>query len=149
MLRVRNGFNLEWIPSGYRDVTVNPVVNQHLCEIRLQLRDFFALKSGQHAVYTWARELRVTTAMSAEYLFENLSPYVTEEMVRLARQNWRGTGFWLPDLQLAAGQYDLAEKGFRQVISFDTSSLGRILPLLIFSVRGTSLYLQLCHCGPG
>lgn len=141
------------MPGGYRDVKVNPVVNEHLCEIQLQLRNFFTLKTGQHAVYTWARELNVTTRMSARTLFENLSPEVTEEMVHLAGENWHGTGFCLADLQNAAGQYDLAEEGLRQVIRFDTSGFARILPLLIFSVGGTSpsipirMYLQLCECG--
>ncbi|CAM9623319.1 unnamed protein product, partial [Laminaria digitata] len=117
VLRVKNGFNSDWMPGGYRDVKVNPVVNQHLCEIQLQLRDFFALKSGQHAVYTWARELNVKQEMRAENLFEKLSPEGREEMVNLARQNWQGRGLWLADLQLAAGQHNLAEKGFRQNLS--------------------------------
>ncbi|CAM9130011.1 unnamed protein product [Ectocarpus sp. 8 AP-2014] len=117
VVRVSNGFNSDWTPGGYRDVKLNPVVNQHLCEIQLQLRDFFSLKSGQHAVYTWARELKVTTEMRPESLFENLSPEVMEKMVHLARQNWHGSGYCLPDLQLAAGQYDLAEKVTRQVLS--------------------------------
>ncbi|CAN0533418.1 unnamed protein product, partial [Ectocarpus sp. 12 AP-2014] len=65
VLRVKNGFNSDWMPSGYRDVKLNPVVNEHLCEIQLHLRKFFALKGGQHAVYEWARELNVTTDMRA------------------------------------------------------------------------------------
>eukprot|EP00903_Cladosiphon_okamuranus_P016134 g14889.t1 len=57
--------------------------------------------------------------MSAEFLFENLSPEVVEEMVHLARQNWHGTeGYWycLADFQRAAGQYDLAAKGLEQIL---------------------------------
>ncbi|CAM9939141.1 unnamed protein product [Ectocarpus fasciculatus] len=114
VLRVKNGFNYDWMPSGYRDVKLNPVVNEHLCEIQLHLREFFALKGGQHAVYEWARELNVTTEMRAEDLVKNLSPDVTKEMIRLAGENWRGTGYCLPDLQLGAGQYDLVEKSHRQ-----------------------------------
>eukprot|EP00903_Cladosiphon_okamuranus_P012098 g11353.t1 len=114
VLRVKNGFNSDWMPGGYRDVKVNPVLNQHLCEIQLQLRAFFALKSGQHVVYTWARDLKVSTKIRAENLFENLSPEVTGEMINLTRQNWQGSGFYLPDLQLETGQHHLAEEGFRQ-----------------------------------
>ncbi|CAM9679905.1 unnamed protein product, partial [Laminaria digitata] len=55
VLRVTNGFNSDWMPSGYRDVKVNPIVNKHLCEIQLHLRAFLSLKAGQHAVYEWAR----------------------------------------------------------------------------------------------
>ncbi|CAN0465453.1 unnamed protein product, partial [Ectocarpus sp. 12 AP-2014] len=117
VLRVANGFNSDWMPSGYRDVKVNPVVDEHLCEIQLHLREFFTLKSGQHAVYEWARDLKVTTIMRAENLFEFLSREITEEMIGLAQRNWHGTGRFLPRLQLAAGQYDQAEKGFRQKLS--------------------------------
>ncbi|CAN0348419.1 unnamed protein product [Pylaiella littoralis] len=114
VLRVANGFDSDWMPSGYRDVKVNPVVNEHLCEVQLHLREFFTLKDGQHAVYEWARELNVTTEMRAEDLFKNLSPEVTKEMIHLAGEDWGGTGYCLPDLQLADGQYDLAEKGLAQ-----------------------------------
>ncbi|CAM9418900.1 unnamed protein product, partial [Ectocarpus sp. 4 AP-2014] len=55
VLRVKNGFISDWMPSGYRDVKVNPIVNGHLCEIQLHLHGFIVLKSGQHAVYEWAR----------------------------------------------------------------------------------------------
>lgn len=113
--RVTNGFNNDWMPSGYRDVKVNPVVNEHLCEIQLHLGDFSVLKSDQHAVYEWARDLRVTTKMRATDLFSTLSSEVTEEMIRLARQDWCGTGYCLPELLLASGQYDQAEEGLRQV----------------------------------
>lgn len=146
MLRVKNGFSSDWMPGGYRDVKVSPVVNQHVCEIQLQLRDFFALKSGQHVVYTWARDLKVAKEVRAEDLFEHRSPEVTEEMVQLARQNWNGTAYCLSDLQVAAGQYDLAETGFRQVMIC-------FFPLSLFSVWGTSpiifpvrIHLQLRQC---
>eukprot|EP00903_Cladosiphon_okamuranus_P015056 g13929.t1 len=109
-LRARHGFDADWMPGGYRDVKLNPVVNQHLCEIQLQLREFFNLRSGQHAVYTWARDLKVRTYISADSLFENLSPVVMEEMAHLARQDWHGSGYCLPNLHLAAGRYDLVEK---------------------------------------
>ncbi|CAM9444501.1 unnamed protein product [Ectocarpus fasciculatus] len=114
VLRVKNGFNSDWMPSGYRDVKLNPVVKEHLCEIQLHLREFFALQGGQHAVYEWARELNVTIEMRGQDLFENLCPEVAKEMMRLAGQNWRGTGYCLSDLQVAAGQYDLAEMSLRQ-----------------------------------
>ncbi|CAB1096777.1 unnamed protein product [Ectocarpus sp. CCAP 1310/34] len=117
VLRVKNGFNSDWMPSGYRDVKLNPVVNDHLCEIQLHLRGFFELKGGQHAVYEWARELNVTTDMRSKDLFKNLSPEVSEEMIRLAGQNWAGTAYVLPDVQLDAGQYDLAEKSHRQELA--------------------------------
>ncbi|CAN0019974.1 unnamed protein product, partial [Ectocarpus sp. 8 AP-2014] len=114
VLRVKNGFNSDWMPSGYRDVKVNPAVNDHLCEIQLHLREFYALKRGQHAVYEWARDLNVTTEMRPSDLFKNVSREVTEKMVRLAWQNWHGTWYCLSDLQLAAGQYAQAETGVRQ-----------------------------------
>lgn len=115
--RVTNGFNNDWMPSGYRDVKVNPVVNKHLCEIQLHLGDFSVLKSDQHAVYEWARDLKVTTKMRPTDLFSTLSREVTEEMIRLARQDWRGTGYCLPELLLTSGQYNQAEEGLRQVKS--------------------------------
>lgn len=133
-----NGFNSDWMPSGYRDVKVNPVVNEHLCEIQLQLREFLTLKSGQHAVYEWARDLKVTTEMRAPDMFKNLSREVTEEMIRLARQNWHGTGYCLPDLQLAAGQYDQAEQGLRQVgaLEYTVGAFSYVCPY--FLCWGTS-----------
>ncbi|CAN0422315.1 unnamed protein product, partial [Laminaria digitata] len=79
VLRVTNGFNSDWMPSGYRDVKVNPIVNKHLCEIQLHLRAFLSLKAGQHAVYEWARELNVSVRMEAGYLFKNLSSEITKE----------------------------------------------------------------------
>lgn len=103
------------MPSGYRDVKANPVVNEHLCEIQLHLGDFSVLKSDQHAVYKWARDLKVTSKMRATDLFSTLSREVTEEMIRLARQDWCGTGYCLPELLLASGQYHKAEEGLRQV----------------------------------
>ncbi|CAM9264861.1 unnamed protein product [Ectocarpus fasciculatus] len=145
--RVKNGFKSDWMPSGYRDVKLNPVVKDHLCEIQLHLREFFDLKGGQHAVYEWARELNVTTKMSAKHLFQHLSPEVTKEMMRLAGQNWRGTGYCLPDLQLAAGQPGLAEKSLRQQlrdgehkargIEDDSSKEGRRAMLLVQTARAT------------
>ncbi|CAN0297456.1 unnamed protein product, partial [Ectocarpus sp. 8 AP-2014] len=90
---------------------------EHLCEIQLHLREFFTLKGDQHAVYEWARDLKVTTMLRAENLFAFLSRDITEEMIRLAQQNWHGTGRFLPRLQLDAGQYDQAEKAFRQELS--------------------------------
>ncbi|CAM9623400.1 unnamed protein product [Ectocarpus fasciculatus] len=131
VLRVKNGFNSDWMPSGYRDVKLNPVVKEHLCEIQLHLREFFSLKGGQHAVYEWARELNVTTEIDGEHLIKNLSPEVTKEMMRLAGENWRGTGYLLQDLQLDARQYDLAEKSFRQT----SRKQGNVY-------RGGSLYLR-------
>eukprot|EP00903_Cladosiphon_okamuranus_P008930 g8548.t1 len=114
VLRVANGFNSDWMPSGYRDVKVNAVVHEHLCEIQLQLRDFFTLKSDQHAVYEWARDLNVTSEMEPEDMFENVSPEVLEEMMHLAMEDWHGTRPCLEHLQLAAGQYAQAEKGLKQ-----------------------------------
>ncbi|CAB1103566.1 unnamed protein product [Ectocarpus sp. CCAP 1310/34] len=110
------------MPSGYRDVKLNPLVKEHLCEIQLHLREFFALKGGQHAVYEWARELNDSMETDGEHLIENLSPEVTKEMMRLAGENWRETGYLLQDLQLDAGQYNLAEKSFREV------AMGDIVP---------------------
>ena len=121
--RVSNGFNSDWMPSGYRDVKVNPVVNEHLCEIQLQLGAFYSLKAGQHAVYEWARELIVTTEMEAEHLFQNLSREVTKEMIHLAQQNWGYTTHTLPLLHLAAGDYLQAQEVSNKV-------LVRLLPLL-------------------
>ncbi|CAM9252072.1 unnamed protein product [Ectocarpus sp. 8 AP-2014] len=115
--RVRNGFNSGWKPSGYRDVKVNTVVSGHLCEIQLHLGSFFKLKDGQHEVYEWARELKVSTEMDADHLFKMWSPGITEEMVRLAQQNWRRTRFYLPDLLADAAQYVQAEEGYKERLS--------------------------------
>ncbi|CAM9531494.1 unnamed protein product [Ectocarpus fasciculatus] len=112
--RVRNGFNSGWKPSGYRDVKVNTVVSGHLCEIQLHLRSFFELKDGQHEVYEWARELKVSTEMDADHLFKMWSPGITEEMIRLAQQDWRRTRFYLPDLLADAGQYVQAQEGYKE-----------------------------------
>lgn len=115
VLWVGNGFSPDWMPGGYRDVKVNPVVNGHLCEIQLQLGAFFSLKDGQHEVYRWSRELNVTTEMKAEHLFKNLSREVTKEMIRLAQRNWRGTEYLLPSLHLNAGDYLQAQKVLNKV----------------------------------
>lgn len=117
VLRVTNGFISDWMPSGYRDVKLNAVVDGHLCEIQLHLREFHDLKRHQHVVYEWARDLNVTKAMVADQLFENLSCEVMDEMIRLAEEgNWHETGFLLPRLQLSAGRYAQAEEGHRKVL---------------------------------
>ncbi|CAN0505800.1 unnamed protein product, partial [Ectocarpus sp. 12 AP-2014] len=67
------------MPSGYRDVKLNPVVNEHLCEIQLHLREFYELKSDQRAVYERARSLNVATRFQARFLAENLSLEVLDE----------------------------------------------------------------------
>lgn len=117
-----NGYDSDWMPGGYRDVKINPVVNEHLCEIQLHLREFFALKRGQHEVYVWARDLPVRTEMAANHLFKSLSPEVVNDMISLARQNWSGTGYYLPELLVAAGKYDEAEESLRQVVRFEKYS---------------------------
>lgn len=115
ILSVRNGFDSDWRPSGYRDVKVNPVVNGHLCEVQLQLKNFNALKAGQHVVYEWARDLRVTTEIEPEHLVKNVSPAVTQEMIRLASCNWRGTRGFLANLLDGAGQYVQGEEILKEV----------------------------------
>ncbi|CAM9315422.1 unnamed protein product, partial [Ectocarpus sp. 8 AP-2014] len=117
IFRVTNGFISDWMPSGYRDVKLNAVVNGHLCEIQLHLREFYNLKRHQHVVYEWARDLNVTKAMVADQLFENLSRDVMDEMIRLSEGNWHETGFLLPRLQLSAGRYAHAEDGHRKALS--------------------------------
>lgn len=116
VLRVSNGFLSDWMPSGYRDVKVNPIVDEHLCEVQLQLGAFFSLKSGQHAVYEWARELNVSTGVEPEHLFKNLSTDVSKEMICLAQQNWGYTERYLPKLHLAVGDYPQAQEGLNKVI---------------------------------
>lgn len=116
VLRVSNGFISDWMPSGYRDVKVNPIVDEHLCEVQLQLGAFFSLKAGQHAVYEWARELNVSTGMEPEHLFTTLSTEVTMEMICLAQQNWGYTERYLPKLHLAVGDYPKAEEGLNKVL---------------------------------
>lgn len=114
-MRVRNGFNSGWMPSGYRDVKLNAVVNEHLCEIQLHLQRFYELKTGQHKVYEWARDLKVTTEIDANHLFKNLSPGIMDDMIRLAEEDWYGTGFCLPELLAAGGKYPQAEELQRKV----------------------------------
>lgn len=115
VLRVKNGFVPDWMPGGYRDVKVNPVLNDHLCEIQLHLSKFVEETDGQHDVYEWARKLKVTQEMRPTHFFKNLSPEVTKEMVLLARNNWLGSGPWLLALQFDAGQFNLVEEPIRQV----------------------------------
>lgn len=105
-----NGFDSDWMPSGYRDVKVNAVVSNHLCEIQLQLRDFFSLKAGQHEVYEWARTLKVTAEMTPELLLENMSRDILAEMIAVAGQNWYGTEHILPELHLSAGHFRQAQE---------------------------------------
>lgn len=116
VLRVYNGFKSDWRPSGYRDVKLNPVVAEHLCEIQLQLRSFFKFKANQHKAYEWARELKVTKKMKPEDLLKNLSPEVMEAMIRLARGGWWRIRSVVPHLQIIAGQFNQAEELFRQVL---------------------------------
>ncbi|CAB1120838.1 unnamed protein product [Ectocarpus sp. CCAP 1310/34] len=117
VLRVKNGFDPDWMPGGYRDVKVNPVLNDHLCEIQLHLSKFVEETHGQHDVYEWSRKLKVTQEMLPTHFFKNLSPEVTEEMVLLARSNWLGSRRWLLALQLDAGQFNLVEEPTRQALS--------------------------------
>lgn len=114
-MRVKNGFNSSWMPSGYRDVKLNAAVNGHLCEIQLHLQSFYELKSGQHKVYEWARDLKVCAEIDANHLFKNLSPEITDDMIRLAEEDWYGTGFCLPELLAAGGKYLQAEELQRKV----------------------------------
>lgn len=113
--RVKNSFIGDWSPSGYRDVKVNVVVNEHICEIQLQLSEFYSLKAGQHAVYEWARDLDVTAEIQPEHLFATLSGEVLREMVNLASADWNGTGHALPYLYMTVGRYRDAEVIFRKV----------------------------------
>lgn len=115
MLRVANGFKYDWMPSGYRDVKINSIVEGHLCEVQLHLHAFHQLKDGQHEVYEWARDLNVTTEMRPEDLFKNMSHDLITEMIGMAQDNWHDTASVLPFLQVAAGQYVEAEENFTQV----------------------------------
>lgn len=103
------------MPSGYRDVKVNAVVSNHLCEIQLQLRDFFSLKAGQHEVYQWARALKVTTEMTPDFLLEKMSGDIKTEMIALARNDWCETAHILPDLHLSAGHFRQAQEILNEV----------------------------------
>lgn len=138
IVRVKNGFQPDWMPSGYRDVKVNPIVSEHLCEIQLHLREFFYLKAGQHKVYEWARELNVTTEMHPSYLFENQSSEVRKEMIRLAGQNWRGTQFCLEFLYFDAAQYANAHEGYSKVTRVKLGSWHIFLPSPRVSRRSCS-----------
>lgn len=123
VLRVTNGFKSDWMPSGYRDVKVNAIVNRHLCEIQLQLGTFFSLKAGQHAVYEWARELNVSKQMEPEHLFKDLSSETMKEMISLAQQNWLGTEGILPSLHLSAGDYLQAQEILKKVYTIVVCSV--------------------------
>ncbi|CAB1118955.1 unnamed protein product [Ectocarpus sp. CCAP 1310/34] len=87
--RLANRLESEAGADGYRDVKVNPVVNEYVCEIQRQLRQFYELKHDQHAMYEWARELSVGAKLEEEQLIEDLSREVTEEMIRFAQKNWQ------------------------------------------------------------
>lgn len=104
------------MPSGYRDVNVNIVVDEHLCEIQLHLRPFYALKPAQHQVYEWARELKVTLEMTvADLQQETTTSETTEEMIRLAEGDWCHTRIVVPYVLFVAGRYGAAQPGVSQV----------------------------------
>ena len=105
VVKVRNGFARDYMPSGYRDVNVNVVVEGHVCEVQLHLRPFFWVKAGQHEVYEWARVLNVTIEMRPDDLFKNVSREVTEAMIDLAKKNWFGLRFITHQLLGRAGRY--------------------------------------------
>lgn len=113
--KVRNSFGSDYMPSGYRDVKVNAVIEGHVCEIQLQLRAFYDLKDGQHKVYEWARELNVTKEMRADDLFKTLSKDVTDKMITLAKEDWEQTRASLPFLITAAGDYEGAHNMLTEV----------------------------------
>lgn len=140
VLRVTNGFIADWMPSGYRDVNINLVVNGHLCEIQLQLRQFYALKDNQHDVYVWARELNVTRKMEHRHILENQSREVSTEMIRLAEEDWGGTSRCLFDLRIEAAQYDQVEEGCRKVFRLE-----RWRGALLYSVHEIAVQLTYLH----
>lgn len=137
VLRVSNGFVDDYQRNGYRDVKVHVSVAEHVCEIQLHLRPFYRLKDGQHKVYEWSRELRVTADMRAEHLFKNLERGVLTVMIKHARQNWCSTGVALRSLLSQAGNSEEAGNIQRQVnreLVFIRERLG----LLRFAFPGPS-----------
>ncbi|CAN0514530.1 unnamed protein product, partial [Ectocarpus sp. 12 AP-2014] len=91
--RVFNGFVRHYAKNGYRDVKVNVVLAEHVCEMQLHLRSFYdRLKDGQHKVYEWSRTLNVTVDMKAEHLFKNMDRKTLAIMTRLAGDDWQSTG---------------------------------------------------------
>ncbi|CAN0565103.1 unnamed protein product [Ectocarpus sp. 12 AP-2014] len=55
--------------------------------------------------------------MEAHHLLENQSREFTMEMIRLAEEDWGGTGSCLFDLRIEAAQYDQAEEDRRKRLS--------------------------------
>lgn len=88
ILRVHNGFGSDYMPSGYRDIKLNVVVEEHICEMQLHLRSFYELKPGQHKVYEWARDLNVTVGISHRDLVKDLSPEIMQDMIDVVREVW-------------------------------------------------------------
>lgn len=117
VLRVSNGFMEDYQKNGYRDVKVHVSMEEHVCEIQLHLRPFYQLKDGQHKVYDWSRELRVTADTRAEHLFENLERGVLAVMIQHAREDWYSTGVALRSLLGQAGESEEAGEIQRQVMN--------------------------------
>lgn len=115
ILRVSNGFLRNYERNGYRDVKVNVIAAEHICEIQLHLRPFHSLTEGQHKVYEWSRALSVTTEMAPHHLFKNMEPGTLELMTRLSRENWCSTSCVLPFLLLESGEYEEARALLRKV----------------------------------
>ncbi|CAM9358505.1 unnamed protein product [Choristocarpus tenellus] len=120
VVRVTNGFRSSYTPGGYRDVKMNVIVPQdhghgHLCELQLHLRTFFDLKEGSHKVYEWARDLHVTHAMEPYHLFHHRNVEVTEKMVELAKEDWKGLRDALPATLHMSGRYSESVKEWRKV----------------------------------
>lgn len=106
ILRVSNGFIRNYGRNGYRDVKVNVIAAEHICEIQLHLRPFRCLLRGQHAVYEWSRTLSVTADMTPMHLFRNMEPGTLELMTQLSKENWQSTRLALPTLLVASGEYE-------------------------------------------
>ena len=60
VVRTKNRLRDGGVPgSGYRDVNMNLEFKGHICELQLQLREFYELKSDAHSVYNVVRSLGV------------------------------------------------------------------------------------------
>src|SRR6185369_9858393 len=73
--RIKNGFTASVKNGGNRDTKVNLLVNDHVCELQIHLKEFYKVKEEEaHYSYELTRHFKVQNAFNAEDLLQELSP---------------------------------------------------------------------------
>lgn len=73
VIRIRSGFlSTHAVRSyGYRDVNVNLMVDDYICELQLHIGDYYNIKTEHgHSQYTWARNFAVSVITDPWQIFE-------------------------------------------------------------------------------